>query len=56
MKNKTTNRHYTIRFRITDDDLLVLKKSLESYPKKKHITADLLGLIKYQEDRQDENT
>lgn len=47
---------YTIRFVLRKADLNVLKKALESYPKQKHITTDLLGLIKYQEGKQNENT
>lgn len=47
---------YTIRFVLQKADLNVLKKALESYPKQKHITTDLLGLIKYQEGKQNENT
>lgn len=46
---------YTIRLVLRKCDLDVLKKALEHYPYKKHITTDLLGLIKYQERKQNEN-
>lgn len=45
---------YTIRMVLRKADLTVLKKALESYAKQKHITADLLGIIKYQEAKQNE--
>lgn len=45
---------YTIRFVLQKNELSVLKKALESYPNKKDVTVDLLGLIKYQEGKQNE--
>ena len=45
---------YTIKVVLRKADLNVLKKALESYPKQKHITTDLLSLIKHQEDKQNE--
>jgi hypothetical protein len=47
---------YTIRLVLQTAEMVVLKKALESYPKQKDITTDLLGLIKYQEEKQNENT
>ena len=51
-----SSKTYTIRMVIQEEDLDVLKKALEAYPKKKYITEDLLGLIKYQERKQNENS
>ena len=50
------NQSYTIRLVLRNQDLEVLKKALASYPTKKHITTDLLGIIKYQEGKQNENS
>lgn len=51
-----SGKTYTIRMVIREEDLDVLKKALEAYPKKKYITEDLLGLIKYQERKQNESS
>lgn len=50
MENR--DKTYTVRLVIRGIDLSVLKAALKAYPKSKAITEDLLGLIKYQEDKQ----
>ena len=55
-RDMVSSKTYTIRMVIQEEDLDVLKKALEAYPKKKYITEDLLGIIKYQERKQNENS
>lgn len=41
-----------IQLNITQTEVNILKRALATYPKKKNITNDLIGLIEYQEEKQ----
>lgn len=51
---KTNEKSMKLKFEMTDYEVNVLKKALESYPKNKDITNDLLGIIKTQCENQKE--